>query len=199
MTMWSHCHKNVSYERYDGHIIFPKNHCTIYQQETFYPTPTRVFLEKAGPKTFIYWNSRKFLLSCNRKESARTVKMGRVGTDRGKIAYILKFVVFLLMLCFRSKAYLLYLIIKSILRRTRVQLRGCWHDTGASSLRFPLMALVIWLHDTTTKCRAGASHPGVSPPRLLYRGEKFTSVRNLVSVSCKRETTTCFGVKSVCR
>jgi len=91
MTTWSRGHKNVSYERYDGHIILSKNHCTIYQQETFYPTPTRVVLEKAGPKTFIYWNSRKFLLSYNRKESARIVKMGRAGTDRAKIAYILKF------------------------------------------------------------------------------------------------------------
>ena len=57
--------------------------------------------------------------------------------------------------------------------------------------------LYICLHDTTTKCHAGASHPGVSSPRLLYRGENFTPVRNLATVSCKRETR--FGVKSVCR
>ena len=57
--------------------------------------------------------------------------------------------------------------------------------------------LYICLHDTTTKCHAGASHPGVSSPRLLYRGENFTPVRNLATVSCKRETTTCFGVKLV--
>ena len=42
----------------------------------------------------------------------------------------------------------------------------------------------------TTKCYAG-----VSSPRFLYRGENFTPVRNLAAVSCKRETTTRFGVK----
>ena len=30
---------------------------------------------------------------------------------------------------------------------------------GVSSLRFPLMALHL-LHDTTTKCHVGSSHPG---------------------------------------
>ena len=38
-----------------------------------------------------------------------------------------------------------------------------------------------------------------SSSRLLYRGEDFTPVRNLATVSCKRQTTTRFGVKSVCR
>ena len=52
--------------------------------------------------------------------------------------------------------------------------------------------LYICLHDTTTKCHAGASHPGVSSPRLLYRGENVTPVRNLATVSCKREKTTRF-------
>ena len=42
-------------------------------------------------------------------------------------------------------------------------------------------------------------NPGVSSPLFLYRGENFTPVRNLATVSCKRETTTRFGVKSVCR
>ena len=51
----------------------------------------------------------------------------------------------------------------------------------------------------TTKCHASASHPGVSSPPLLYRGENFTPGRNLATASCKRETTTRFGVKSVCR
>ena len=83
-------------------------------------------------------------------------------------------------------------------------LRGCSHDTGATFApervhSGSLSWLYICLHDTTTKCRAGASHPGVSSPRFLYRGENFTLVRNLASVSCKRETTTRFGVKSVCR
>ena len=57
--------------------------------------------------------------------------------------------------------------------------------------------LYICLHDT--QCHAGASHSGVSSPRLLYQGENFTPVRNFVTVSCKHETTTHFGVKSVCR
>ena len=82
--------------------------------------------------------------------------------------------------------------------------RGCLHDTGVT---FTLGRdhsgspswLYICLHDTTTKCHASASHPGVSSPRFLYRGENFTPVRNLATVSCKRETTTRFGVKSVCR
>ena len=45
---------------------------------------------------------------------------------------------------------------------------------------------------------AGASHSGMSSPRLLYQSENFTLVRNLATVSCKRETTARFGVKSVC-
>ena len=86
----------------------------------------------------------------------------------------------------------------------RVHVRGCLHDTGGTFAQErvhygSLSWLYICLHDTTTKCHAGASHPGVSSPRLLYRGENFTPVRNLATVSCKRETTTRFGVKSVCR
>ena len=82
-------------------------------------------------------------------------------------------------------------------------LRGCLQDTGATFApegvhSGSLSWLYICLHDTTTKCHAGASHPDVSSPRFLYRGENFTPVRNLAAVSCKRETTTRFGVKSVC-
>ena len=54
-------------------------------------------------------------------------------------------------------------------------------------------------HDTNTKCHAGTSHPGVSSPLFSYRGANFTPVQNLATVSCKRETTTRFGGKSVCR
>ena len=87
---------------------------------------------------------------------------------------------------------------------TLVLIRGCLHDTRATFApervhSCSLSWLYICLHDTTTKCHAGASHPGVSSPRFLYRGENFTLVRNLAAVSCKRETTTRFGVKSVCR
>ena len=32
--------------------------------------------------------------------------------------------------------------------------------------------LYICLHDTTTKCHAGASHPGMSSPRFLYEIKK---------------------------
>ena len=81
---------------------------------------------------------------------------------------------------------------------------GCLHDTGATFApervhSGSLSWLYICLHDTTTKCYAGASHPGVSSPQFSHRGENFTPVRNLATVSCKRETTTHFGVKSVCR
>ena len=83
-------------------------------------------------------------------------------------------------------------------------LRGCLHDTGATFApprvqSGSLSWLNICFHDTTTKCHAGASHPGVSSARLLYRSENFTPVRNLATVSSKRETTTRFGVKSVCQ
>ena len=80
---------------------------------------------------------------------------------------------------------------------------GCLHDTGVTfapelvhsgSLSWPY----ICLHDTTRKCHAGASHPGVSSPRLLHRGENCTPVRNLATASRKREMTTRFRVKSVC-
>ena len=82
-------------------------------------------------------------------------------------------------------------------------IRGCLHDTGATFApgrvhSGSLSWLYICLHDTTTKCHAGASHPGVSSPRFSHRGENFTPVRDFATVSCKRETTTRFGVKSVC-
>ena len=87
---------------------------------------------------------------------------------------------------------------------SKLSLRGCLHDTGATFdpqrvHSGSLSWLYTCLHDTTTKCHAGASHPGVNSPRFLYRGENFTPVRNFATVSCKRETTTRFGVKSVCR
>ena len=83
-------------------------------------------------------------------------------------------------------------------------LRGCLPDTGATFApervhSGSLLWLYICLPDTTTKCHDGVSHPGVSSPRFLYRGENFTPVRNPGTVSCKRETTTRLGVKSVCR
>ena len=83
-------------------------------------------------------------------------------------------------------------------------IRGCLHDAGATFAPVRVHSdsiswLCICLHDTITKCHAGASHPGVSLLRFLYRGENFTPVRNLATVSCKRETTNRFGVKSVCR
>ena len=55
-------------------------------------------------------------------------------------------------------------------------IRGCLHDTGATFVpervhSGSLSWLCICLHETTTKCHAGSSHPGVSSPRFLYRGE----------------------------
>ena len=75
---------------------------------------------------------------------------------------------------------------------------GCLHDTGATFAPErvhcgSLSWLYICLHDTTKNCYAGASHPGVSLPRFSHRGENFTPVRNLATVSCKLETTTHFG------
>ena len=55
--------------------------------------------------------------------------------------------------------------------------------------------ILFCLHDTTTKCLAGASRPSVSSPWFLYWGENFTPVGNLATVSCKRETSTRFGWK----
>ena len=76
-----------------------------------------------------------------------------------------------------------------------ISIRGYLHDTGATFApervhSCSLSWLDICLHDTTTKCYAGASHPGMSSPRFSHRGENFTPVWNLTTVSCKRETTT---------
>ena len=38
----------------------------------------------------------------------------------------------------------------------------------------------------------------MSSLQFSHRGENFTPVRDFATVSCKRETTTRFGVKSVC-
>ena len=76
----------------------------------------------------------------------------------------------------------------------RVHARGN-EDLGTKNL----FVIISAPYHTTTKCHAGASHPGVSSPRFLYRDENFTPVRNLAALSCKREATTRFGVKLVCR
>ena len=78
-----------------------------------------------------------------------------------------------------------------------MQCNGYLQDTGATfeAARVhsdSLSWLYICLHYTATKCHAGASHTGVSSPRLLCWSENFTPVRNFVTVSCKRETTTRF-------
>ena len=49
------------------------------------------------------------------------------------------------------------------------EFRGCLHDTEATFApervhSGSLSKLYICLHDTTTKCHAGVSHPGVSSP-----------------------------------
>ena len=108
----------------------------------------------------------------------------------------------------RKKEIQVSKILKKLLGGARASgashVRGCLLDTGATFApewvhSCSLSWLYICLNDTTTKCHAGTSRPVVSSPRLLYRGENFTPVRNLTTVSCKREMTTRFGVKSVCR
>ena len=84
------------------------------------------------------------------------------------------------------------------------RVRGCLHDTRATFApgrvhSGSLSLLYICLHDTITKCHDGASRSVVSSPRLSHRGENSTPVQDFATVSCKRETTTRFGVKSVCR
>ena len=61
-------------------------------------------------------------------------------------------------------------VIRSALQNSMCLLRGCLHDTGATFAPERLHSaslswLYICLHDTATKCHAGASHPGVSSPR----------------------------------
>ena len=74
--------------------------------------------------------------------------------------------------------------------------RGCLHDTRSTFApervhSSSLSWLYICLHDTTTKCHAGASHPSVSSPRLLYLSEN--SLRHEISqryhVNAKRPHT----------
>lgn len=73
--------------------------------------------------------------------------------------------------------------------RVHNRVRGCSHDTGATFLSTrahssSLSWFCICLHDATTKCHTRASHTGVSSHRFP-------------TISCKRDTTTRFGVKSV--
>ena len=84
---------------------------------------------------------------------------------------------------------------------TKIKRVLTWHRgdlrDGASSLRFPLVALHLftWYHHKML-CRRESPRREFTP--VFYRGEIVTPVRNLRTVSCKRETTTSFGVKSVC-
>ena len=74
-------------------------------------------------------------------------------------------------------------------RHVYIYLRGCLHDTRATfaAKRVHYGSLSwLYIHDTTTKCHAGAFYPGVRLARFLYRGENFTPVRNLARVSLKR-------------
>ena len=79
-------------------------------------------------------------------------------------------------------------------------LYGVLHDTRATFAPArvhsgSLSWLYICVHNSITKCHAIASHPEVSSFRLLY----WSGVKNFTMASCKREMTTCFGVKSVCK
>ena len=77
------------------------------------------------------------------------------------------------------------------------QARGCLHDIGATFIPArvhsgSLLLLCIRLHDTNTKCYAGASHTGASSPRFLCRSEIFIPARKFIPVSCKRGMTVRF-------
>ena len=76
-------------------------------------------------------------------------------------------------------------------------LRWCLHDTGATFIparvhTSSLLWLCIRLHDTTTKCHAGASHTGASSLQFLCQGEIFIPARKFISVSYKRGMTVHF-------
>ena len=79
----------------------------------------------------------------------------------------------------------------------RCKVRGCLHDLGAIFIPArvhsgSLLWLCIRLHDTNTKCHAGASHSGASSPRFLSRNEIFIPARKFIPVSCKRGMTVRF-------
>ena len=62
-------------------------------------------------------------------------------------------------------------------------IRGCLHDAGATFAPVRVHSdsiswLCICLHDTITKCHAGASHPGVSSPRVVVPGREFHSTHS---------------------
>ena len=74
------------------------------------------------------------------------------------------------------------------------QIRGCLYDIGATFIPArvhsgSLLWLCICLHDTNTKCHAGASHTGASSRRFLCRSEIFIPARKFIPVSCKRGMT----------
>ena len=78
-----------------------------------------------------------------------------------------------------------------------IQFRGCLHDIGTTFIPArvhsgSLLWLCIRLHDTNTKCHAGASHTGASSPRFLCRSEIFIPARKFIPVSCKRGMTVRF-------
>ena len=56
----------------------------------------------------------------------------------------------------------------------------------------PPYGSVIRLHDTNTKCHAGASHADASSPRFLSRSEIFIPARKFIPLSCKRGMTVRF-------
>ena len=75
--------------------------------------------------------------------------------------------------------------------------KGCLHDIGATFIPArahsgSLLWLCIRLHDTNTKCHAGASHTGASSPRFLCQSEIFIPARKFIPVSCKRGITVRF-------
>ena len=95
-------------------------------------------------------------------------------TFGGVTKQIKKFNYFLTLVCFLFISFIFNNLWKNS-GPLSITLRGCLHDTGATVApeqghSVSLLRLYICLHDTTTKkCHPGASHPGVSSPRFLYR------------------------------
>ena len=108
------------------------------------------------------------------------------------------------MTTFITVLFIYKVVVLAVLPNTRhrsqiSQLRGCLHDVGATFIPArvhsgSLLWLCIRLHDTNTKCHAGASHTGAShtgasSPRFLCRSEIFIPARKFIPVSCKRGMT----------
>ena len=103
---------------------------------------------------------------------------------------------------FACASRFLYISLPSLHEISISRFRGCLHDTGATFASERVHSVPshgsIFVYMIPPQISCWRESPGASSPRFLYQGENFTPVRNLATVSCKHETTTRFGVKSVC-